>query len=140
MGLVIDSSVIISAEKGKIDFTKWQNYEQAYIAAITVSELLVGIARADTEERRIKRSAFVEHIISSIAILPFAAEEARIYSQILHNLFIEKLTIGVHDMMIGAIAIAAGYPVLTMNGKDFKRIKGLEVIVVGEDSTTLKKE
>lgn len=136
MGLVIDSSVIISAEKGKIDFTEWQNYEQAYIAAITVSELLVGVARADTEERRIKRSAFVEHIISSIAILPFGAEEARIYAQILHNLFTEKITIGVHDMMIGAIAIAGGYPVLTMNGKDFKRIKGLEVIVVGEGGKT----
>ncbi len=133
MGLVIDSSVIIATEKGKIDFAKWANYQQSYISAITVTELLVGVSRADSEERRIKRSAFVEHVISAIAVLPFGAEEARIYSQILHNLFAEKITIGVHDMLIASSAIASGYPVLTMNGRDFNRIKGLEVLVVRND-------
>lgn len=133
MGLVIDSSVIIAAEKGKIDFTNWSNYQQSYISAITVTELLVGVSRADSEERRIKRSAFVEHVISSIAVLPFGAEEARIYSQILHNLFLDKITIGVHDLLIAASAIAGGYPVLTMNGRDFSRIKGLKLLVVKND-------
>ena len=32
--------------------------------------------------------------------------------------------------MIGATAIAHGYPVLTMNAKDFERIKGLKVLSV----------
>ena len=130
MGLVIDTSVIIATEKGKIDFTKWQEYKEAYISSITVTELLVGVDRADTEARRIKRSAFVEHIISSIAILPFDFEEARIYAKVLHNLFTEKVTIGTHDMIIGATAIANGYPVLTVNPKDFKRIKGLSVLSI----------
>lgn len=128
MGLILDTSVIIATEKGAIDFTKWQDYGEAYISSITVTELLVGVDRADTEARRIKRSAFVEHIISSIAILTFGAEEARIYAKILHNLFTENLTIGTHDMMIGATAIVQGFPVLTMNTKDFKRIKGLNVL------------
>lgn len=130
MGLIIDSSVIIEAERGKINFARWQDEGQAYISSITVTELLVGVSRADSEPRRIKRSAFVEHIISSIAILPFGIEEARIYSQILHNLFLEKITLGTHDMIIAASAIAQSYPVLTINGRDFKRIKGLEVLEV----------
>lgn len=130
MGLVLDTSVIIAQEKGKIDFTKWQDYGEAYISSITVTELLVGIDRADTEARRIKRSAFVEHIIASISVLPFDVEEARIYAKVLHNLFMEKTTIGTHDMIIGATAIAHGYPVLTMNTKDFQRIKGLSLLSV----------
>ena len=133
MGLVIDSSVIIAAEKGKIDFANWGDYQQSYISAITVTELLVGVSRADNEERRMRRSAFVEHVISAIAILPFGAEEARIYSQILHNLFLDRVTIGIHDMLIAASAISCGYPVLTMNEHDFSRIKGLKVLVVKTD-------
>lgn len=129
MGLVIDTSVIIAAERGKIDFVKWSNYENAYISAIIVAELLIGVSRANTEERRIKRSAFVEHIICSFAILPFGTEEARVYGQILYNLLVAGVTIGTHDMLIAATAIANGYPVLTMNERDFERIKGVEVLI-----------
>lgn len=130
MGLVIDSSVIIAAERQKIDFSNWAQYEQSYISAITVTELLIGVSRADNEERRIKRSAFVEHVISSITVLSFGIEEARIYNQILYNLFKKNITLGVHDMLIAATAIAAGYPVLTANGQDFNRIKGLKVLEI----------
>jgi tRNA(fMet)-specific endonuclease VapC len=129
MGVVIDTSVIIAAERGKIDFAQLETDQQIYISTITVTELLVGVSRANTEDRRIKRSAFVEHIIASIAALPFSVEEARIYAQILGNLFAEGITLGTHDMIIAASAIANGYSVLTMNGRDFKRIKGLEVLL-----------
>ena len=79
MGLVIDSSVIIAKEREKVDFA-WLEFDQPiYISAITVTELLIGINRANTEDRRIRRSAFVEHIISSIVALPCGVEEARIY-------------------------------------------------------------
>lgn len=130
MGLIIDSSVIIAVEKGKIDFAKLVQYEQSYISPITVTELLTGVSRSNTEERRMKRSVFVEHIINSISVLPFGVEEARIYNHILYNLFIESITIGIHDMLIAASAIVHGYPILTLNGRDFNRIKGLEVVTL----------
>ncbi len=136
MGLVIDTSILIAAEKGEIDFSKWQSHGDAYISSVTITELLIGVHRADSKERRIKRSAFVEHIIASIAALPFAEEEARIYAQILKNLFDKRVTIGVHDMLIGATAIANGYPVLTANESDFKRIDGLEVITLAKLKAT----
>ncbi len=130
MGLIIDSSVIIAAEKGKINFAQWLQYDQSCISPITVTELLIGVSRANTEERRMKRSVFVEHIINSITVLNFGVEEARIYNQILHNLFLENLTVTIHDMLIAASAIAHSYPVLTLNERDFKRIKGVEVLEV----------
>jgi tRNA(fMet)-specific endonuclease VapC len=130
MGLVLDTSVLISAEKGEVDFSLWQDYGEAYISSITLTELLVGVHRANTEERKVKRSAFVEHVISKIANLAFGEEEARIYAQLLRSMFEQGITLGVHDMLIGATAIARGYPVLTMNTADFRRIPGLEVIEV----------
>lgn len=130
MGLILDTSVLIAAEKGVVDFSLWQDYGEAYISSITVTELLVGVHRANTEERKVKRSAFVEHVISKIANLVFGEEEARIYAQLLNSLLDQGITLGVHDMLIGATAIARGYPILTMNIADFKRIPGLEVIEV----------
>ena len=130
MGIIIDTSILISAEKQQIDFEKWSNYESAYISSVTITELLMGVHRATSSKLRIKRSAFVEHIIGSIASIAFGEEEARVYAQILDDLYKNKITIGTHDMIIGACAIAHGYPVLTMNAKDFERIPGLEVLSV----------
>lgn len=125
---MLDTSVLIIAEKKKIDFEIWQEYGEAYISAITVSELLVGVHRANNEERRIKRSAFVEHVIKSIASLPFREEEARIHAQLLSHLLEKGNTIGAHDLIIAATAIANDHAVLTNNESDFNRVPGLKVL------------
>lgn len=128
MGLILDTSVLILAEKNKIDFTPWVEYGAAYISVITITELLVGVYRANTEERRIKRSAFVEHIIKSISSLPFREEEARIHAQLLSSLLNNGNNIGAHDLIIGATAISNNHAVLTKNEIDFNRIPGLKVV------------
>jgi len=54
MGLVLDTNVFIHAERRQtgIDFSQWQDYGEAFISAITVSELLVGVHRANDEKHR----------------------------------------------------------------------------------------
>ena len=130
MGIILDTCVLIAAEKQKINFSKIKNYEEAFITAITVSELLVGVKLADNEARRNKRSAFVEHILSSFTILPFSTESARIHSEIHSALLRKGELIGAHDMMIAAIALSLGYPIVTDNSKEFTRVVGLDVINV----------
>lgn len=130
MGLVIDSSVIIAIERGKLDFTQFDLSQPTYISSITVSELLVGAARSNNEERRIRKVAFVEHIINTIAVIHFGIEEARIYAELLNNLYQENITLGAHDVIISACAIANGHSVLTLNGRDFNKIKGLKVVTI----------
>lgn len=41
MGLVLDTNVFIHAERSQtaIDFSQWQDYGEAFISTITVSEL-----------------------------------------------------------------------------------------------------
>lgn len=131
MGLIIDTSIIIAVEKQQISTRDLVLRDEAcYIGSVTISELLIGVYRADSEERRIRRSAFVEYIISSIPSLPFGEEEARSYAQIRQSLYIKGITIGTHDLLIGATAISNGHKVLTANERDFVRIPGLEIEVM----------
>lgn len=132
MGLVIDTNVIIDAENGRFDLSslrEFSHHGDAYISAITVSELLTGIHLAKNAETRVRRSAFVEGIISNLSILDFNEPVARTYAEI-YSLFIKprsKKEGNVHDLQIAATAITYGYPVLTSNTADFKKIPGLIV-------------
>jgi predicted nucleic acid-binding protein len=51
LGVVLDTSVLIALERGGqgVDFRRYRDYGDAFISAITVSELLVGIHYGDTE-------------------------------------------------------------------------------------------
>jgi predicted nucleic acid-binding protein len=129
MGVVLDTGAIIKVERsaGQLNFSVWADYGEAYISVITCSELLVGVHKANTTERRIKRAAFVEGLLTSLPILEFDLETARIHAETLAALP-KGITIGAHDLLIGATAIRHGFPVLTTNVKDFLRIPGLEIL------------
>lgn len=130
MGLVIDSNVFIDAENGRFDLQKldrYADYGDAFIAAITASELLVGVHLAKTPEVRVRRTAWVEGVLSRVPILEFNEEVARTYAE-LYSHFLKpraKSEGNVHDLQIAATAITYGYAVLTSNVADFKRIPGL---------------
>lgn len=59
---MVDTNVFICFEKRgqAIDLSPWESSERMYVSVATVSELLMGVHRANTEERRQRRSAFVE--------------------------------------------------------------------------------
>ncbi len=81
---MVDTNVFIAFERrgGVIDLSPWEPTEDVFISAVTVSELLMGVHRADNEARRNRRSAFVETIISRIPALGFTAEIARVHAEI----------------------------------------------------------
>jgi tRNA(fMet)-specific endonuclease VapC len=84
MGLIIDSGVFISWERtGRtVDFSRWATYGEAAISVVTASELLVGVHRADTTERREKRRLFVEGILAAVPMLPITPEIAREHARL----------------------------------------------------------
>lgn len=129
MGLLIDTDVFVLSERsGKsVDFSVWQAYGSAYISSITVSELLVGMYRANTPVRRRAREAFVEAIIANIPALAFSSESARVHARMLAELP-QGVTIGAHDALIGAQALEHGHTVLTHNARDFERLPGVQVV------------
>lgn len=129
MGLILDTDVLIRAERmtDPIDFGKWSHHGEAFISAITCSELLVGVHLANTEARRLKRAAFVEGLLRVLQALPFDIDVARVHAQLIASLP-RNVTLGAHDLIIGATALRYGYPVLTGNVEDFQRMPGITVI------------
>ena len=132
MGLILDTNVLIDAEQGRVDLSEVSSikiYQEVFISAITIAELLTGVHMAKTVEERILRSAFVQHIILKIPALAFDAAVAKTYSE-LYTYFLKarKSGPGIHDLQISATAITHGYAILTSNIADFNKIPGLQVI------------
>lgn len=130
MGVILDTSIFIAAERGSfeiVEFIKGREEEPFGISAITVSELLHGVYRADSEKRRLIREAYVEKIIESFPIYSFDLRVARIYARLWANLAERGIRIGAHDLIIASTAIAAGFLVATFNTRDFEKITGLTI-------------
>ena len=129
MGLLIDTDVLVLAERSRaaLDLARYAEYGNAYISAVTASELLVGVHRAVDEGTRARRLAFVEGVLSALSALPVDLETARIHAQLVVQIPRNE-TVGAHDALIGATALRHGHAVLTNNGKDFRKLLGLVVV------------
>lgn len=130
MGVIFDTSVLIAIERGSLDIeglVKGKENEAFGISAITVSELLHGVHRADSEKRRLKREAYVEKVIGTFPVYPFDLSAARIYARIWAYLTKRGVTIGAHDLMIASTAISFGFSVMTSDMRDYGKIKVLKV-------------
>ncbi len=129
MGLILDTNVLIRAERarGTVNFDTWAEYGEAFISAITASELLVGVHKADSPARRMKRAAFVEGLLQAIPVLDFDLATARVHAELFAALP-PRITVGAHDLVIGATALRHGFPVLTANIADFARMPGVKVL------------
>ena len=135
MGLILDTNVLIRAERNgpSADFGRWSSWGDAYISAVTASELLVGVLHADSEARRVRRSSFVEGVLTAIPVLDFTLEVARTHAEILAILSGRGEVIGAHDLIIAATALCAGHAILTMDLDEFRRIPGLEVLAFEQE-------
>ena len=106
MGLILDSSVVIAAERRGdtierliqriVDATGDQ---EAALSAVGLTELVHGIFRAQTAEQRARREAFVEELLAALTVYPFTTEAARVAD-----------VTGAGDTVIAtmALALAAG--------------------------------
>ena len=133
MGIILDTSILIAYERGNLDIdrlVKDSADEPFGLSAITVSELLHGVHRADSESRRLKREAFVQKVIDTFPVYPFDISAARIYADVWASLLKKGVPIGAHDLLIAATAISLGFSVATHNVRDFKKIKGLTLKIV----------
>ena len=128
MGLVIDTDVWVLAEKAgsALNLARWAHHGGAYMSAITASELLVGVERANTAERRALRGAFVENLLAAIPVLEFSMPVARTHARMVAALP-KNVTVGAHDALIAATAVHHGFALLTRNVVDFRLFAGLQV-------------
>jgi tRNA(fMet)-specific endonuclease VapC len=135
VGIVVDTSVFIAFERDDraLDLGGLPAEEDLFISAITVSELLVGVHRADSAARRNRRLAYVEAILADFPILPLETEAARVHAQLHAAQLDAGWRSGAHDLLIAATALAHGFAVLTRDVDDFERVPGLTVFPAKRD-------
>jgi predicted nucleic acid-binding protein len=128
MGTLIDSSVIIASERGKLDLKARLSSlgaEPVALSAFTASELLHGVQRATTVAQRTRRQAFVEQILSQVDVVEFNLVAARVHARLSADLY--RTPVGAHDLIIAATAIAIDYQVATRDLRSFPKVPGLKV-------------
>ena len=129
MGIIFDTSTIITIERGheSLDaFIAGREEEPFGISVVTAAELLHGVERADTEERKLRRQAFVEKVIESFPVFPFDLTVGRIYARIWAAIAQKRWSVSAHDLIIAATAISLDYTIATVNIRDFEKIPGVK--------------
>jgi tRNA(fMet)-specific endonuclease VapC len=135
LGLVLDSSAVISAERKHQTI---QEFIEAILlihgpldlslSPVTVAELVHGIYRAKTPEAGRRRREYIQELISLIPTHPATNRTGWLVGEIEGQEAANGNVLPFNDLMIAAAAMEQGYAVLTGNVRHFQRIPGLKVI------------
>lgn len=130
MGILIDASVLIEHERGRLNVAQvlsGLDEGEGFLSAITVSELLHGVHRAQDPARQTRRLASVEALLAAFPVLPADEGVARVHANLWVHLVSSAAMIGAHDLWIAATCLAHGHAVVTANPREFTRVPGLVV-------------
>ena len=135
LGVVLDSSVVIEAERQRLDVTRFLKHistrigeREVTLCSISVAELAHGVYRADTPERRQARRAFLDDLKATVPVYPITAETGEVVGKLNAESSQKGITIPFDDLLIGACALERGYAIATRNPRHFRMIPGLNVI------------
>ncbi|HLJ18032.1 MAG TPA: PIN domain-containing protein [Bryobacteraceae bacterium] len=135
MGLILDSSVVIAAERRGDTVPQFierilsaTGDQPAALSAVGVTELIHGIYRAKTPALRLRRESFLNELLADVTTYPFTKEAAILAGRIDGEQRGKGVIIPFGDLLIGATALSLGYAVLTVNLRDFRLIPGLSVV------------
>ena len=130
MGLVLDTSVLIEAERGKLSLSsilrKTFPKESIYISSISVSELYLG-AHLSQKSFKEQRTTSIEIMISSLIILDFDSKVAKAHAKVWSQLKKKGILIGPYDLIIAATCLYHQHSLLTFNIKEFSRVPNLKL-------------
>jgi predicted nucleic acid-binding protein len=135
MGVVLDSSVLISAERRGSNVRQMLalvrstiGETEAALSVVSLIELAHGAARADTQERRQSRERFIQDVITGLPIHSVTVSAGLRAGRIDGENRAKGLCISLADLLIGVTALELDYAVATANPRHFEQIPGLLVI------------
>ena len=135
LGLVLDSSAVIAAERRKESITDFiESIHRAHgpldlsLSPVSVAELVHGVFRAQTPVASQRRRLFIEELVSLVPVHPVTKKTGWLVGQIQGQEAAKGNMLPFNDLMIAAAAIEQGYAVLTSNVRHFQRIPGLQVV------------
>jgi predicted nucleic acid-binding protein len=135
LGLVLDSSVLIAAERQEITLDEAIENVRSVVGEIplalcslTVAEIAHGIYRANKPEVRARRRAFLDELKSTVPIYSITDATAEVIARIGGEQAAKGINLPLGDLIIGACALELGCAVGTSNVRDFNRIPDLKVV------------
>lgn len=135
LGVVLDSSIVITAERRSLPVPELvEAIEGAYggievsLSPVTVAELVHGIYRAKTPETSERRREYIQELVNLIPVHPVTRETAFLVGQIEGQEAAQGNVLPFNDLLIAAAAIEQGYAVLTENLRHFQKIPGVQVL------------
>jgi predicted nucleic acid-binding protein len=134
LGLVLDSSVVIDAERKRqtveellSEVRKTFGELEICISSVTVAELAHGVVRGINPEIRARRRAFLDELKKHVPVHPVTGDSGEIAGRLSGEQAAKGVTLPIDDLLIGAGAIEQGYAVATLNPRHFKKIPGLKI-------------
>lgn len=104
---------------------------QIAVSAVTLAELSAGPAATSDPAERARRQARLQHVEAVFDPIPFDVAAARAYGRIYAAVFARgrQPRSRFADLLISAVALAEGLPLITRNGADFEGLEPLVEIV-----------
>ncbi len=127
---VLDTSVIVDLD----ELDPLQLPFEVAVSALTMAELAAGPHATDGADERSRRQDRLQRAEAAFDPLPFDADAARAHGRVIASVIdAGRKARGARavDLLIAATALAAGLPLYTRNGDDFRALESLiEVVVV----------
>lgn len=133
MGLVIDTSALIEAERSDVAWDRVAPGDENVVLPVIVwAELLIGVRLARTPQQAAQRRARLERLRLAVPIIDFTPAMAEHYADLYAALSESGKMIPQNDLAVAATALSSGYGVLvgSHDERHFRRIPGLRVASV----------
>ena len=135
MGVILDSSVAIEAEREQLNVAQFLKRivqkigdEEAALSVISVAELAHGIYRANTAERRERRRMFLTELKTALPVFPVTDATAELVGRISGEVSARGVVIPLDDLLIAVCALEREYAVATHNLRHFRKIPDLKIL------------
>ena len=135
MGLILDSSVVIAAERQRETVPQLLRRsvstagdQRVALSAVGLTELVHSIYRASNPVQRQNHERFIGDLLADMEVVPYAKATAMLAGKIDGEQRAQGVTIPFADLLIGVTALEHGYAVATVNVRHFRLIPGLQIV------------
>jgi predicted nucleic acid-binding protein len=137
MGLILDSSVVIAAERQRETAAQLLRRiasaagdQRVALSAVGLTELVHAIYRASDSVRRQDHARFIADLLADMEVVPYAKTTALLAGKIDGEQRAQGVTIPFADLPIGVTALEHGYAVATVNLRHFRLIPGIMIVLL----------
>ena len=134
MGFLIDTAIWIAIERGRIgaaDIHAVTRQSPVYVSPVNIAEIRFGIGLMRDPAQKLKAGALFRRMARK-PLLRITGETADVFGRLAADLTIagRGVEFRVQDLWLAAQAVQRGFGLLTCNGKDFRDIPDLNLVVL----------